>query len=121
MGDLVIRVEPGEDVSADVVAAVVRERVAELDVAEFGPDAAVDVATAGGAGERLDPATAIAGVTVILTGLTLGVSQARKLLDEVAKLLRSANGVKQAYLELAGGRVTLADAVPADVVAEVED
>ncbi len=121
MGDLVIRIESGDRVPAEEVAAAVRERVARLDVARFGTGAAVEVATTGGAGERLDPATAIASVTVLLTGLTLSVSQARKLLDEVAGLLRSANGVKQAYLELAGGAVKLADAGPGEVVAELED
>ncbi len=121
MGDLVIRIELAEGMAAGAVAAAVCEHLARLDVAEFGTGAAVDVAAGGGAGERLDPASMIATVTVLLTGLTLGAGQARRLLDEVAGLLRPASGVKQAYVELAGSRVKLADAKPDEVVAELED
>jgi hypothetical protein len=74
--------------------------------------------------ERLDPVTVVetlGSISLVIKGLTLNVDQARKLLDALAGLLRSARGVKDAYLEVLGRPVTLPSVRPDDVVAETSE
>jgi hypothetical protein len=100
VSELVIRIEPdaGADV-AGMMAAITDQLGGVSGVDE------VDVATTTAAGERIDLQAIEAGlgaVTVMLTTARLGVTEARKLLEEVRDTLKVLTGIKQASLELVG-------------------
>lgn len=127
MGDLVARIEPDGTVDARQLAAGLGVLASSLDLADFGEEVVVKVMTNvpdESESERLDPVTVVetlGSISLVIKGLTLNVDQARKLLDALAGLLRSARGVKDAYLEVLGRPVTLPSVRPDDVVAETSE
>ncbi|MFJ9448394.1 hypothetical protein ACIRRH_42305 [Kitasatospora sp. NPDC101235] len=107
--------------SSEQVATRLEQLLQGLPLAEFGPLASVETERndADEQPERIvDPVSVVGGVTVFLGGLTLTAAAARKLIDEMAKVFRSFDEAKHAWLVLRSGRVDLRAVESAEVPTE---